>query len=260
MKKPAKIVLLATQNKSNICLLKSNKLNYGAEFISSSNTTAQHLYILSDDEIKEGDWVLYGEDSIMQVKSSYDNDVTGDDIWLGDSLNGLATQKNFCKKVITTTDKLLKSDWVYKNNIIPQIPQSFIEYFITEYNKGNIITDVMVEYEYSNRLNGDGESIGFKVHEPVKLKLNPDNTINISTAKNHIINDFTKELKKEFSDVNLDYLDFAADRFVNNISAVKDSWTREEVHNLMMQAWIFGESKPNQHYSIREKWIEDNLK
>ena len=44
-----------------------------------------------------------------------------------------------------------------------------------------------------------------------------------------------------------------------SIKKVKDSWTREEVHNLMMQAWINGEANPNQHFSIRETWIENNL-
>jgi len=43
------------------------------------------------------------------------------------------------------------------------------------------------------------------------------------------------------------------------ITKVKDSWTREEVHNLLMQAWVHGQANSVCHYEIREKWIEENL-
>jgi hypothetical protein len=71
-----------------------------------------NIYITNDEEIKDGDWVLYGEESVMQVKSSYDNDMSGEDIWLGDSLNGCAANKDNCKKIILTTDQDLIKDGV----------------------------------------------------------------------------------------------------------------------------------------------------
>ena len=107
----------------------------------------QHLYMLSSTEVKEGDWVLYG-DSIMQVKSSYDNDMSGDDIWLGDSLNGCATNKDNCKKVVATTDNSLaiRCEKNYNcNKQLAAIPQSIIENYINKYNEGIAVTKVSIE-------------------------------------------------------------------------------------------------------------------
>lgn len=105
--------------------------------------------------------------------------------------------------------------------LIPHPSQSFIEKFVEEYNKGNVITEVMVEYEYSYRKNDDGEDIGFPVHEPLVLKINPkDNTI--------------------------------------TIRKIKDSWSREEVIELLHKRmeYTFGEDYDK---STTDKWIEENL-
>jgi hypothetical protein len=48
-------------------------------------------------EIKEGYLLILNDEDVMQMKSSYDNDMTGEDIWVGDSLNGYATYKDNCK-------------------------------------------------------------------------------------------------------------------------------------------------------------------
>jgi hypothetical protein len=93
-------------------------------FATNETHTYKDIYITSDEEIKEGDWVLYGEETVMQVKSSYDNDMSGEDIWLGDSLNGLATNKDNCKKIILTTDQDLIKDGVQA------IDDEFLEWFV----------------------------------------------------------------------------------------------------------------------------------
>ena len=72
----------------------------------------QNIYITSDEEIKEGDWLIVDDEDVMQMKSSYDNDMSGEDIWVGDSLNGYATYKGDCKKIILTTDQDLINDSV----------------------------------------------------------------------------------------------------------------------------------------------------
>jgi len=66
------------------------------------------------------------------------------------------------------------------NQLLPQIPQQFIEQYITEYNKGNIGSEVVVEYE----------SVEYARNMPMihqkyyvdELKLT-NNTINIKTVK-----------------------------------------------------------------------------
>ena len=105
---------------------------------------------------------------------------------------------------------------------LPQPSQQFIQKFVEEYNKGNIITDVLVEYElisneeyFGNTVNPDDDVPYFDE----RLKINPkDNTI--------------------------------------TIKKVKDSYTKEEVENL-----IYTAMKDRCYTTIAEwkKWIEENL-
>jgi hypothetical protein len=84
----------------------------------------QNIYITSSEEIKEGDWLIVNDEDVMQMKSSYDNDMSGEDIWVGDSLNGYATYKDNCKKIILTTDQNLINDGVQA------IDDEFLEWFV----------------------------------------------------------------------------------------------------------------------------------
>jgi hypothetical protein len=62
--------------------------------------TPEYLLVVDDSEIKEGDWLIVNDEDVMQMKSDYDNDMSNEDIWVGDSLNGYATYKDNCKKII----------------------------------------------------------------------------------------------------------------------------------------------------------------
>lgn len=134
----------------------------------------QHLYIISDEEIKEGDWCWnqYKGESEMcigQVGKSWDTSM---------------------KKIIATTDELLGlgkfetqivERWGKSRNQFPQPSQSFIEKYVEEYNKGNVITEVMVEYGF---IKGVGAEFGYKSSDIEVLKINPkDNTITIRKIK-----------------------------------------------------------------------------
>ena len=135
--KIAKVVMLPSNevkgdfSKERIypCLLKHSwmfdKEEKGKLIFADSNirtpTQLQNLYIISDDEIKEGDYYII--DDIPELLKN----------------NGLKFIDDYCKKVIATTDTSLG---------LPQPSKQFIEKYIEEYNKGNIITDVLVEYEY----------------------------------------------------------------------------------------------------------------
>jgi len=150
----------------------------------------QHLYILSDDEIKEGDWLYYitphgkilikkvirllypeGEKSIklgepatrMVIKGTKKELFSQDMIFPSRRLGGtdyasdiieseiIIKECNTWKKIISTTDESLII-------FLPQPSQSFIEHYITEYNKkGNLIRKVMVEVEYLQTMDENGE-------------------------------------------------------------------------------------------------------
>lgn len=167
-----KVVMLPTNEKVKMWLNKfSNQLHIDTvEKENHENAINQHLYFLSSEEIKEGDWCF---DIVNGKVLKADHDVN--------------YEQDVVKKIIATTNTNLIIDKYYpqftvdKNPIIkylPQIPQSFIEYFIFQYNKGNIITEVMVEYILNNE---DFDDIIEKVWDnDYKLKINvKDNTINI---------------------------------------------------------------------------------
>lgn len=171
MYKQHPVVMFPTNEKASVLFLShlTNKLGFEIKERTRSNRLQnQHLYILSDEEIKEGDWCINPITKLpFQVKVI--------------ERNRLVYPEN-SKKIIATTDKLeISNNFEYTQLLpsddfkfyLPQIPQSFIEYFVTEYNKGNIITEVMVEYE---EIVGDEP---FRTHLGFKLKINPDNTINI---------------------------------------------------------------------------------
>ena len=100
----------------------------------------QNLYITSDEEIKEGNDYVY--------------DKLANKIHMADEgIVSISKHNNRFKKIIATTDKSItingydsSDEDAVVNCYLPQIPQQFIEKYIEEYNKGNVISEVMVEY------------------------------------------------------------------------------------------------------------------
>ena len=117
------------------------------------------------------------------------------------------------REVLATTDESLN---------LPQPSQQFIEKFVEEYNRGNIITDVLVEYELISNEEYFGNTV------------NPDDDVPY----------FDERLKINHKDSTI------------TIKKVKDSWNREEVENL-----IYTAMKDRCYTTIAEwkKWIEENL-
>lgn len=211
------IVMLCTNEKANNCPIlyfpKTGRLNkrlYSDEELQSNRGlmrleyTTNHLCVLSDEEIKKGEILPY---VMCWTDGTYELFNSNNSISESKRLSGLA------KKIIATTDKLILkiSKSINKEQfpdiLVPQPSQSFIEYFISEYNKGNIITEVMVEYDvyykdgYNNWLlynkefwdkTGNKPKFGTKS----QLKINPDNTINIKPIKNSKYEDLYKAIDK----------------------------------------------------------------
>jgi hypothetical protein len=122
-----------------------------------------HLYVVSDDQIKDGDWYFNTD---MRTKEY-------GVIKADERLAKLATNAPSCKKIIATTDSSLtiKIDG-YRGDLLPDVSfdivlpqpsQLFIERYVTEYNKGNVITESLVEYEDSvPKVNPNTNTIGIK--------------------------------------------------------------------------------------------------
>lgn len=157
----AKAILLASNQEVNSLygykdkslLFNYNKDGYNKLEAEKEFTQHFHLYIINDDVIKEG-WIIGLDDKPHYVTES----------------------GKYPKVILVTTNKELGfGDGTGYFEHLPQIPQSFIEQYITEYNKGNIISDVLVECypkewcELNELLN--------------PIKINQDNNINIKTVK-----------------------------------------------------------------------------
>ena len=147
----------------------------------------QHLYIISDEEIKEGDWYYESEFQLILKKE------------------GKGILK--AKKIIATTDTSLtiKGEQEGENtwyNPLPQLSQQFIEKYIEEYNKGNQIVDILVEveeYEFK-QTEWFQEAPYTHKYKEWRLKLDSQNQITIREQKDSwsrkevidLISDWTK--------------------------------------------------------------------
>ena len=199
--KKAKVVMLPTNQKTKYLMVYSDVEKTKGKLIlnglkNDEYKEYQHLYIISDDEIKEGDW-FYNIHSKIVGRAAFNS---GKD--------------ELAKKIIaTTTDTSL---YIHQKETVslpervfylPQPSQQFIQKFVEEYNKGNVITDVLVEYEVDKvtmACTCTDSSIGcpFSYYDGIneccrkrfpngeywdktfKVKINPkDNTITIKKVK-----------------------------------------------------------------------------
>ena len=188
-----------------------------------------NLYIISDDEIKLFDWVYNNKENIVEQITSKTQLIF--------VLEENKENQTF-KKIIATTDTSLEIKnelWSayqgrYEADKLPQPSQQFIEKYIEEYNKGNIITDVLVEYElisneeyFGNTFNPDDDVPYFDEN----LKINPkDNTITIKKVKDS----YSREEVIGFGNKVKEYC--------------KDGWKSDSLHRVFFE-W--------------DKWIEENL-
>jgi hypothetical protein len=190
MYKKCKVVMLPTSgNRSGVWLNRGDKTLY--HYANHGGDINHHLYILSDYEIKEGDYVVanyeFNNKSIAQIKY-----ITESKMFCNIGYD-LMTNRN--KKIIASTDSSLEINISRPFGVtqtVTSIPQSFIEHYVSEYNKGNKIEEVMVEYD---------EHVWQDVRDiesAITLKLNPDNTINIKSVKESWTKEEVRGLLEQF--------------------------------------------------------------
>jgi hypothetical protein len=185
--KTCKVVMLPTEKDSDLFIHNPTEvLRYkGHQSELEGIVNKQHLYITSDEEIKEGDWFI-NEQYFISNKAELE-------IW---QHNGEVKPSSNPKKIIATTDKSLRfvKDHVHYN-FLPQIPESFIKAYVEA--QGNI-KEVNVEYEEQVIRTGN---VGRKNYKSVyKVKTRSDNTIIIHPSRT-----YTKEDLKEAFDAGMNY-------------------------------------------------------
>jgi hypothetical protein len=171
MKKKHKIVMLPTDDISGLVKVNGElRIEKGMRNYPKSiykDAQQQHLYILSDDEIKEGDWI-----QVTSTVMSYEEAIKH---W-GEPLG---------KKIIATTDPKLQVDNVLNLTLekfgkkhLPQIPQSLVENYVKhqpeyvelEYESYHGIETSIAEI---NAISGDGSKMwkGIGDNRDFRLKL-----------------------------------------------------------------------------------------
>jgi len=222
MFKECKIVMLPVDKNGALTLSNNNLLgtHYPQVHDKFGRNKPQHLYILSNEAIKEGDWYYNTIHNKLFQSIHKDQYFENEFKVIATTDTSIKIECDACKR----SKNIPNSIYTCSCQSIPYIPQSFIEKYISEYNKGNKIENVMVEYEDKGfiQLMNPEEPLPTKQHhywiENIIPKLNQDNTI--------------------------------------NIKSVKDSWTREEVENIVHRAlW----TNPPYNEIESNEWINSNL-
>lgn len=153
--------LVPTDNQSYIALDgKELCLSKNVEYLSRrmlNNTTKpipepQHLYLTSDEEIKEGDWfLLFVSGRFDRFRQCKNVDSSGLIITQFD--DGVFSKE--CRRIVATTNKELREDLIMeevkdngkvgKKSLILKISNDFIELYIKRYNEGKKITEVWLK-------------------------------------------------------------------------------------------------------------------
>lgn len=181
--KPSQVIMLPVINR----ILFVNRFN--KMFINNNYRDGEtyDIYITSDDKIEKNDWCmiidkassLYGE--FEQHKGSHSRS----DQW-GKIIATTDTSLGFIIPRFTSGNRGAVD--VSEKILLPQPSQQFIEKYIESYNKGEVITDVLVEYKSYCKHGNNCPSKGAydKQHlcnVDYKIKVNQDNTINIKQVK-----------------------------------------------------------------------------
>lgn len=247
------VVMLPTEKAENCLLYGSNRLRFHKgyftqEFLKSCNTKSYHLYILSDEKIKEGD-LVYRCNS---------KDIFKVDSFLIHLIERGSTE--ICKKIIATTDKSLsprihKGETVdesypkeFREGILSQPSQSFINKFIEQYDKGNVITEVIVEYE--KVCANCGKHLRAHRFGTCPDKLHLEKTTLVDTYGESVNADYALKIDPKDNTI--------------SIRKIKDSWNREEVKTLLNSLIKADFLDFTNEYGITgwkafDKWIEENL-
>ena len=225
--KIAQVVMLPTNDQTQIAKgHDNNRFIYADKPMSDTQNNRagymnQHLYILSSEEIKEGDWCIDDNNYIFKMTAEFIKNNTHHN-W-----------QEYYKKIIATTDEAL----TYKISVdcgssigntlhtknLPRPSDDFLKAFVKANGKG--FDKVLVEYIKLEEPTDDGNS---KKYIQYDLKIAPDNIITI------------KPVEKGKKDYGIEYLKFIATRFAH-------------------ECRLKGVVSNHETCTLFDKWIKENL-
>jgi hypothetical protein len=186
--KECNVIMLESNIPTEIYIGHSSKLlGYTKDYIPNKdiNNKSQNLYIISNDNLKLNDYYIITYKTEEGYYDSYVDLCNSFDVKYKKLI-----ESGICKKIIAATDKSLnkcscnlnkdhKMGCENKDFIqTPNIPESFINYYVNEYNKDNKINKVLVEVYYKEGGRIEAPPY-YKKGYGIQLKLNNSNFINI---------------------------------------------------------------------------------
>lgn len=175
----AEIILTETDENSLLYL----STDVTPNLLSNWRGKAQRMYILSNDKIEEGDWCYDkrpDEEGILHDCVYQIQDIATE-LRTSTEKKIIATYPSLIIPVKTMTTPEGVTIAIHVRNF-SQPTQEFIEYFIEEYNKGNVIEDALVEYEeyltngwVPTYYNPDNHNLDEPAEMDYRVKINPEN-------------------------------------------------------------------------------------
>ncbi len=158
-------IMLPTEQKTKLIVYDGNKFAYNKEIFKLKQGINQHLYLVSDGKIKEGNWVY---SSHLNLVNQFNNE---------GAVFHANKNSDKCKKIVATTDTSLtyysdKEDHTgFSGDLqLLQIPQSFIE----AWSKSNgSIKEIEVEVDRKSFY----DATTYLLKEIVKIKTNENNEV-----------------------------------------------------------------------------------
>ena len=196
--KRTKVVMLPTDDMSNITVMYPNRagsyLQFGTrKYYAPEHVKSQHLYFITDEEIKEGDWVFSNRTgSVGLCKHNWQGGYNG-------SYKIIASTDP--KLIIEKTQRSMLNNLITNRVKLPQPSKAFIE----KYCKVGGIDEVMVEYWIDN------DHIRRKHLRDVPKGMNPE------TVVASILSEYLGSFPKVNSNKEI------------TIHPIKTSWTLEEL-------------------------------
>lgn len=164
----------------------------------------QHIYVLSNEEIKEGDWFIWQSQSSGTVEMHQMHSDAGYGIKThtqyneADGSSVIVNWSGLRGKVIATDDPKLhyKSEgYVHAIPNVAKLSTDFLQAFIRHYNESKPIEKILVEYKYQGQpCELCGKTDCEESPQIEVLNLRPDGTIIIHPVKERM---FTFEQLKE---------------------------------------------------------------
>lgn len=172
------IHILPTPNPSRLIIQNGNKLILGQEEYAIIENR-QNIYITSDEEIKEGDWFIFKDDNTYLFQSIGNTDNTHIKAKSINEYEYGDWNKDYCKKIILTTDQDLIKDGVQA------IDDEFLEWFV----QNPSCEVVEVEFDYNSYKLGKVKSRCYKIIIPQdKNKYSEEEVIELLNKREDCIN------------------------------------------------------------------------